>query len=56
MKYLVLGIACFVFIDATAGIFIMAIGSYSALRSWRKRTKCDRPKVLNFVDALLRDE
>ena len=46
--------------DATAAIlcimFGVSIPMYNAIAWWRKRTKCDNVKLLNFVDALLADE
>lgn len=46
--------------DATAAIlcimFGVSIPVYNALAAWRKRTKCDNVKILNFVDALLSEE
>lgn len=46
--------------DATAAIlcimFGVSIPMYNAIAWWRKRTKCDNVKMLNFVDALLAEE
>lgn len=46
--------------DATAAIlcvmFGVSIPLYNALAAWRKRTKCQNLRILNFVDQLLAEE
>lgn len=46
--------------DATAAVlcimFGVSIPMYNAIAWWRKRTKCQNLRILNFVDQLLAEE
>lgn len=46
--------------DVTAACVVLFMGiimlATRKLGAWRKRTNCKSPRVLNFVDAMLRDE